>query len=70
MDTDLLHLRHQTDANYRRLLDLQAQCNAKRGYGTKLDEVQDVYRAKEWHEALLIAYEALSQSLNSFNWVE
>jgi hypothetical protein len=70
MDTDLLHLRHQTDANYRRLLDLQAQCNAKRGYGVKLDEVQDVYRAKEWHEALLIAYEALSQSLNSFNWVE
>ena len=70
MDTDLLHLKHQTDANYRRLLDLQAQCNAKRGYGVKLDEVQDVYRAKEWHEALLIAYEALSQSLNSFNWVE
>ena len=70
MDRDLLLLKHRTDDAYRLLSDLHAQCNTKSPCGTRLDKVQDVYRAMEWQTALLCAYDSISQILNTFHWVD
>jgi len=68
MDSDLLTLKHQTDASMRTLMNLHAQCNAKTLEGARLDEIHDVYRAIEWQNALHGAHDTLNRAFDAVKW--